>query len=818
MEYKQLKNLNFNLDKSKAKAHEIKDILQADRKNIQFEAIHRKFLLNFLKQNGNKSDTALLNYTKGSERTGTVEELTNIYSDNVLLVCLVPVQEIVDGKLSTRLITYYRQQLLVFFTEKNIDIRAKELGLKGIRDLDGKGTHLRLNDKETINYVYKKFNLEHIPQEERNIRGQYIKVELHENNLCNVMECFTNDNLKELKKSCIFFGDIDYTQDLGVNFNKNEIIKYLISNYGFKLQKNHLYNLEETDENEQLNDKDNLLLEPTIIDNNTTVGKNCLTFITEIDGITARFKIYNKFIHSMEIRNNKLFIGSNIFNWLDNPEKQLQQTIEKAQDTGLSRAEITFYKTPPKQETINKTIKYLKSILEKTGYTTPIKEQWKIFSNAITENTLLIDNTNEYYVVANSFNSLTGRINGIYRPFNKTDRDTTLYYIIRYACYNLPLNIITMEMDYDEKVLYYTTQKIFTQRDNITFAINSRNLTPYKLENKHKGAALLNKMENYTDGDINGLVENNNIKYVIANKPFNINTKKKQNILADIFYVELDNTEVDINLIFKTRKQEKEEKEEKDFTEENKEEILRIQKVNNNTLTKFIENKTILNKKLEKEKYILEEYKKRGKYTINQLKLNTTYKISTIQKNEKIYLCFCTNEKILIKSNYSLFNYLDKIVANLQLYNNRFYGLNNLEDILEFKVTDRTIKNSFIISNIEIQNSKKDWKEINNNKKAEVELNNIKLEYLDPDYKLKQTETMETLELGSYKITAITKANTIKTNYYFKIGSNIIYRSNYYFNEILENKQNLLEHTFNIIVGPERTTEQKKKVKTVSIG
>eukprot|EP00760_Papus_ankaliazontas_P025013 PhM_4_TR2456/c3_g1_i5/m.64715 len=300
--YKQLKDIKFCLDKTEAKEAHIKDILQSAKNEYAIENLHKRFLINFLKS-ANKCDTANLNYTQDSEKVNNIPILTNIYSDNALLVCLVPIHEINNNTISKHLITFYRQKLLLFFTEKGINITSKELGLKGLRLVDGIGFHLKLNDAETINSVYKKFNLNHIPQHERAIKGQYIKIELHENNIDSVLNCFTDENIKELNKDLIFFGDIDYTQDLGCNFNKEELIKHLTQNYAFKLQNTNINKEENKEENQEENQEENkqdqeetYIEDSYILDNNNSVGKNCLTFITDINGIKARFKIYNKFI------------------------------------------------------------------------------------------------------------------------------------------------------------------------------------------------------------------------------------------------------------------------------------------------------------------------------------------------------------------------------------------------------------------------------------------------------------------------------------------------------------------------------------------
>ena len=77
-------------------------------------------------------------------------------------------------------------------------------------------------------------------------------------------------------------------------------------------------NNEISDTNEEIY-KDHIMMR-----NNTTVGKNCLTFSYN----NARYKIYNKFVHSLELKSNSSYIGNNIQNWCNNLEKRLRETFK----------------------------------------------------------------------------------------------------------------------------------------------------------------------------------------------------------------------------------------------------------------------------------------------------------------------------------------------------------------------------------------------------------------------------------------------------------------------------------------------------------
>jgi hypothetical protein len=69
----------------------------------------------------------------------------------------------------------------------------------------------------------------------------------------------------------------------------------------------------------------NTISNKTILNNNSSVGSNCLSFIQD----NVRYKIYNKFWHSLEVKSNKAQVGTNIYNWINNKEERLREIFRK---------------------------------------------------------------------------------------------------------------------------------------------------------------------------------------------------------------------------------------------------------------------------------------------------------------------------------------------------------------------------------------------------------------------------------------------------------------------------------------------------------
>ena len=139
--------------------------------------------------------------------------------------------------------------------------------------------------------VYKKFIQE--PEENGCIEAQYFKVELANLEYEDVIKLFNIKNIKDLTDNFVHIGDVDFTQDFKGSFNKQEIINHLVETYKFRLQN-------------VANSRD--CANYTIMDNNHQVGRNCLTFITD----RIRYKIYNKYVQSLESKNNKTRFGTNL--------------------------------------------------------------------------------------------------------------------------------------------------------------------------------------------------------------------------------------------------------------------------------------------------------------------------------------------------------------------------------------------------------------------------------------------------------------------------------------------------------------------------
>ena len=144
--------------------------------------------------------------------------------------------------------------------------------------MDGKGNHLNELDSTTVEAHYKKYNLKYKAGEAEAI-AQYFKIELSNLDYKAIITWFSKGNIQRLNDNFIYIADIDFTRDYTGSFSTYVIIEHLLD-LGFRMEKSNDY------------------AEKTIIDNNNTVGNNCLSFLFN----NVRFKIYNKLWHTIEVK------------------------------------------------------------------------------------------------------------------------------------------------------------------------------------------------------------------------------------------------------------------------------------------------------------------------------------------------------------------------------------------------------------------------------------------------------------------------------------------------------------------------------------
>ena len=173
-----------------------------------------------------------------------------------------------------------------------------------------------------------------------------------------------------------FLKDIDITMDYVGSFDKYELVEYLTTYEGFR---------EEGD-----GDK----ADRVIVDNDSMVGRNCLTFMETIDGFTTRQKIYNKMVQMLECKSVRSNIGCHWKDWICQTGTRLATARDKATDRGLTRAEVTFYvdNSIPSDNFIDSVLqKIVQYVPTSLVYSTSYASTWKAYCDQFKHSLVCID-------------------------------------------------------------------------------------------------------------------------------------------------------------------------------------------------------------------------------------------------------------------------------------------------------------------------------------------------------------------------------------------------------------------------------------------
>ena len=231
-----IKTMEFVHNKDTQYETSLINLMGAERKQYNNETIYSKLLYNLC-----TNDTSNIDYNKYGKKGHTLKEISETYSDNIILAGIVPIQEITKQERdnnNNRFIKYYRNVIYTFLLKNNIkDVKPKDIKLTGIRKADGDTGHIRSFGKEEIKIFYTKFSID-VPENEQEIKAQHFKIALTNISYDTTLLLFNRKNILELNSNFVFVSDIDYTCDYAGSFNKQEIIDHLIENHNFRYQKN----------------------------------------------------------------------------------------------------------------------------------------------------------------------------------------------------------------------------------------------------------------------------------------------------------------------------------------------------------------------------------------------------------------------------------------------------------------------------------------------------------------------------------------------------------------------------------------------------
>ena len=221
-------------------------------------------------------------------------------------------------------------------------------------------------------------------------------------------------NRATLAQSLIYIDEVDYTQDFGATLLPKEIMIGALAKKGVKLigAKGAAAYLQKFYTNVDTRSDELYLL-----DNSSSVGESCFSFLCCRDGISYKLKIYNKAVQMWESRSVSKKLGSNLASWFDyTKESSLREIIEdeKTQQHGLTRVEITCYDGEVARDTVAKTLNWFVPFLTEITASTPISVQWhNLCSNTSRQYPIVFDVHTGDYTICRWTNKRTKKSNTI---------------------------------------------------------------------------------------------------------------------------------------------------------------------------------------------------------------------------------------------------------------------------------------------------------------------------------------------------------------------------------------------------------------------
>jgi hypothetical protein len=406
-----------------------------------------------------------------------LEQITEAFCDNLILYMLYPAEDLRRSRgnkaiLNNTLLGNYNKIIREAFVDNNVKPSI-------------------INGKNTVR-ICKSNNLKHRITQDQLDRATRLmgttydkkitmdidylitfKVDLMDENLKNIsMQLPTI--LKQLEGRGIYLSDIDITIDYAGTLDKLDLIDYLTKNLNYRLQGEHTAGSR------------------TILDNDKSVGTNCLTYIYNSRGATVRAKLYNKFVCQMTSPGD--ICKEHITNFIDCPTTRLREVFdnELAKAHGITRTEITIYTGNILDYT--DLSNYMREAYDVINtplfYSIPLKNQYKAITDRIEAqgNTLcVIDRTHKKFYTAYYANSITGKIVGTNveyktpnntktRKLNDEDLDTFIEKDFNNkidrlqqcnAIKQIPMQILNMY--YDNEGTLLTTQQARIKMEGYTY-------------------------------------------------------------------------------------------------------------------------------------------------------------------------------------------------------------------------------------------------------------------------------------------------------------------------------------------------------------
>lgn len=191
----------------------------------------------------------------------------------------------------------------------------------------------------------------------------------------------------------------------------------------------------------------------TVCDNIKKVGKNCLSWNDrdeEHDKI--RIKVYNKFVELIESKGVLVTLGSSLYEFME--ISSLSDTLLALKESGISRIELTFYKSELKPFNFYKrhVQKVFDDLKECPTWKCSLQQQWQNMIPSITQVLAAFDTSTSTFAYCHWWNSLTRKMQGASKKIKSAEYIPKL--LGNFSFYEKPIRLITVTEEDRQLIMY----------------------------------------------------------------------------------------------------------------------------------------------------------------------------------------------------------------------------------------------------------------------------------------------------------------------------------------------------------------------------
>ena len=287
--------------------------------------------------------TGHMDWCAGSKPLNTkLEAITTGFCDNFVLKCIVAPDQIKLTRPGDKRSQKYTEfgtrcaKIREIISQSAIVLKPDAVTgarLFAVNECKGSGARVPTADEMGLPNVFINRDPKLGLPADENLYWQYFKIACPDADMQAVINLIRSG---VFARHGLFLNDFDVTIDCKGGVRMQDLIKHLIgSNTGFCM---------EGDKGDDSDcEEDDRPARKTILNNAHKVGRNCVTWLVQMDGMCVRVKLYLKLVQEFEKQSVRSSVGQHISDWIEMIDTRLAYARDTTKEYGLCRSESTLY-------------------------------------------------------------------------------------------------------------------------------------------------------------------------------------------------------------------------------------------------------------------------------------------------------------------------------------------------------------------------------------------------------------------------------------------------------------------------------------------